>query len=128
MSEHVLPTIVFGHFENLVDTRGCPNSVIPQGLESCCLGPALKSGQKSDGLRRPKWTRQMGQTHCTCNVHLGATNLKQLIVQGQWGVLKKLYTKYYLLSRTIRTVVYVGPHIRFVRTTDSFIKDHLWSW
>ena len=32
------------------------------------------------------------------------------------------------LSRTIQTVVNVGPWIRFIRTTDLFIQDHPWSW
>ena len=31
-------------------------------------------------------------------------------------------------SCTIQTIVYVGPQIRFIRITYSFIKDHLWSW
>ena len=29
-------------------------------------------------------------------------------------------------SRTVQTVVFVGPQIRFIRTTESFMKDHLW--
>ena len=33
-----------------------------------------------------------------------------------------------ILSRTIWTVVYVGPQNCFIRTTDSFIKDHMWPW
>ena len=38
------------------------------------------------------------------------------------GVTKMVYT------RTICNFVFVGPHICLKRTTDSFIKDHLWSW
>ena len=33
-----------------------------------------------------------------------------------------------ILSSTIWTVVYVGPQNCFIRTTDSFIKDHMWPW
>ena len=40
----------------------------------------------------------------------------------------KLHTIPFILSRTIWTVVYVGPHVRFIRITYLFIKDHLWSW
>ena len=33
-----------------------------------------------------------------------------------------------LLSRTFWTVVYVGPQICIIKTTNWFIKDALWSW
>ena len=32
-----------------------------------------------------------------------------------------------ILSRTIWTVVYVGPQICSISTTDAFIKDRMWS-
>ena len=32
-----------------------------------------------------------------------------------------------ILSWIIRSVIYVGPETGFIRTTDQFIKDHLWS-
>ena len=55
----------------------------------------------------------------------------ELVLEGVQVWIQILYVLLNLLpilSRTIRTVVYVGPHIRFIRTTSSFIKDHLWSW